>query len=99
MSIKRKTILQYYYMTILIMYHSPHYMQLIVRWERCTWERSHTHSIQRLISQRRLPPSPQHSHVTILIMYPSPHYVQLTVRLERCTWERSHNHSIQRVLS
>jgi len=38
------------------MYNSPYYVQLIVTWERCTWERSHTHSIQRLFSQRRLRP-------------------------------------------
>jgi len=78
------------------MHPSPHYVQLIVRWERCTWERSHTHSIQRLISQKRLPISPPHPRVTILIMYPSPHYVQLIIR---CTWERSHNQSIERLLS
>jgi len=64
-----------------------------------TWERSHTLIIQRLISQRTLPPSPPHPHVTILIMYPSPHYVQLIVTWERCSWERSHTHSIQRLLS
>jgi len=28
------------------MYPFPHYVQLIVRWERCTWERSHN---QRLL--------------------------------------------------
>jgi len=32
------------------MYPSPHYVQLIVTWGRCTWERSHNRSIQRLLS-------------------------------------------------
>jgi len=33
------------------MYPSPHYVQLIVRWDRCTWERSHN---QRLLSYRNI---------------------------------------------
>jgi len=32
------------------MYPSPHYVQLVVTTERCMWERSHNHSIQRLLS-------------------------------------------------
>jgi len=32
------------------MYPFPHFVQLIVRWKRCTWETSHNHSIQRFLS-------------------------------------------------